>query len=109
FFRTSALAGNLSWARIFFSSTAEGGILWYSMMFGSTPLSRNNAKVLREVLQRGLWYIVTGIYSSSMSRILMMSRDVVPTNPTSAVVDAAPTRSKNINENDPWRIDLRSS
>src|SRR3974377_1377678 len=31
------------------------------MMVGSTPFSRRSARVLREVLQRGLWYIVTGI------------------------------------------------
>jgi hypothetical protein len=31
------------------------------MMVGSTPFSRSSAKVLREVLQRALWYIVTGI------------------------------------------------
>jgi hypothetical protein len=31
------------------------------MIVGSTPSSRSSAKVLREVLQRGLWYIVIGI------------------------------------------------
>ena len=30
-------------------------------LVGSTPFSRSSARVLREVLQRGLWYIVTGI------------------------------------------------
>ncbi len=54
FLRTSLAAGIFSWPRIFFSSGAEGGVFRYSMMTGSTPFSRNNARVLREVLQRGL-------------------------------------------------------
>jgi hypothetical protein len=31
------------------------------MMVGSTPRWRSSARVLREVLQRGLWYIINGI------------------------------------------------
>src|SRR5215831_17089125 len=36
-------------------------------MAGSIPFSRSRAKVRREVLQRGLWYIVTGIFFSSVA------------------------------------------
>jgi hypothetical protein len=31
------------------------------MISGSTPRSRSSARVRRDVLQRGLWYIVTAI------------------------------------------------
>src|SRR5215469_600965 len=37
-------------------------------MAGSIPFSRSRAKVRREVLQRGLWYIVTGIFFSSVAK-----------------------------------------
>src|SRR5215472_12301654 len=61
FFRTSLLAGILSWPISVFSCAAVYGVFRYSTIVGSIPFSRNNAKVLREVLQRGLWYIVTAI------------------------------------------------
>ena len=54
FLRSSFAAGMPSWPRIFFSSGADGGVFRYSMICGSTPRSRSSAKVLREVLQRGL-------------------------------------------------------
>ena len=54
FLRSSFAAGIFSWPRICFSSAAEGGVFRYSMISGSTPRSRNSAKVVREVLQRGL-------------------------------------------------------
>ena len=40
---------------IFASSERDGGVLRYWTTSGSMPLSRNKSRVLREVLQRGLW------------------------------------------------------
>ena len=53
--------GDVQLARGCFSCAAVQGVFKYSMMVGSTPFSRSSARVLREVLQRGLWYIVTGV------------------------------------------------
>ena len=54
FFRTSALAGIFNWPNSVFNCAAVYGVFRYSTISGSTPLSRNKASVLREVLQRGL-------------------------------------------------------
>ena len=54
-FPTRALAGIFSWPRSCFSWAAPVGRLQILDDLGSIPFSRSNAKVRREVLQRGLW------------------------------------------------------
>src|SRR5207249_1269738 len=54
FLRMSARAGIFNCPSSVFSCAAVYGVFRYSTISGSTPLSRNKASVLREVLQRGL-------------------------------------------------------
>src|SRR5205823_661503 len=54
FLRRSARAGIFNCPSSVFSCAAVYGVFRYSTISGSTPLSRNKASVLSEVLQRGL-------------------------------------------------------